>query len=265
MENKTVVIVDDKASYRRTLKNILTMIGGVEIIGEATNGEDYLELIRKITPDITFMDIEMPIMDGIEATKRALAIKKDLVIIGISIFSNDAYIDKMMEAGARGYLLKLSNNFSLFKNIINHPTTDIFFSEQVENREKVNRGEDKSIKTILIVDDFATNTIVIESALVGAGFAVLKALNADDALKYIYNDEYRIDLLVSDYNMPNKNGAELIMEFKKVSKYKNTPAIILSSDENEEKRKLAKTAGATGWMKKPFILSTFIKVIDSCI
>ena len=261
MATKKIILVDDKASYRKTLKNILKMIGDVEIIGEAENGEEYLELLDKMTPDVTFMDIEMPVMDGIEATKRAILKNKDLVIIGVSLYSNDKYVEHLIKAGARGYLLKLSNNFTLFKNIIKHPNAEIFFSEQIET--KIKSGSKTKKRTIMIFDDFETNTMVIESTLVTAGYKVLKALNAEEALKHAYNDSNNIDLVIADFNMPGKNGAELIDEFKKISKYRSTPAIILSSDDSPEKKQLAKKAGATGWMKKPFILKQLLKVVES--
>ena len=68
-------------------------------------------------PDIVFMDIEMPHMDGIRATKKAIQKYPDLVIIGLSLYENKAYIDSLINAGARGYLLKLFDNFELLEEI----------------------------------------------------------------------------------------------------------------------------------------------------
>lgn len=257
MTPKKIIIVDDKISYRNSLRNILTTIGNVEVIGEASNGADFLELLKKMKPDITFMDIEMPIMDGIEATRRAMAIYKDLIIIGISIYANDTYVTNLIEAGARGYLLKMGDNLDLLKNIIEHPKAEIFFSDTL--KEKMYQKSKQ--KTILVVDDFDTNTIVIGSALTQAGYRVLTANSGEAGLKIALNQKETIELIVVDYNMPGMNGAEMTAQIKKIPKYRNTPAIILSSDESPEKRKLAKEAGAAGWMKKPFVLEKFLRIV----
>ena len=210
-------------------------------------------------PDVTFMDIEMPIMDGIEATRQALEIDKELVIIGLSLYANDTYVNNLIEAGARGYLLKMGDNLELLKNIIEHPKAEIFFSEIL--KEKMEHKTKQ--KTILVVDDFETNTIVIESALTTAGYRVLKANSGEDGLKIVINATEIIDLIVVDYNMPGMNGAEMTARVKKMPKYVRTPVIILSSDESPEKRQKAKDAGAAGWMKKPFILDKFLRIVAS--
>jgi CheY-like chemotaxis protein len=259
MAGKKIIIVEDKLSYRTSLRKILDVIGNCEVVGEAVNGAEYLELIRSVKPDITFMDIEMPIMDGIEATRRALQIQKDLVIIGLSLYPNDQYINNLLDAGAKGYMLKMDDNLDLIKTIIANPHAEIFFSNQV--KEKIQKRENQ--KTIMIVDDFETNLIVIESALVNAGYKVLKAKSGEDALKQAMNTKDSIDLIVADYNMPVMNGAELVSRIKKLPKYTKTPVIMLSSDESTEKRALAKEAGAVGWMKKPFVIDKFLKIVGS--
>lgn len=259
MIKRKIIIVDDQASYRNSLKNILGIIGNVQIIGEASNGKDYLKLLDKERPDVTFMDIEMPGMDGIEATKKAIEKDKTLVIIGLSLYANEDYIKQLVEAGARGYLLKLSNNYSLFKSILNYPEADVFFSEKVKG---IMSKSSSRKKTILIVDDFETNTIVVASALRTAGYNVLKAVSAREAIRYII-DEEPIDLVVADFNMPHKNGAQLIAEIKKYKAYQKIPALILSSDNDPRKKQEAKKAGAFGWMRKPFQLAKFINVVNN--
>jgi NarL family two-component system response regulator LiaR len=69
-----IILVDDHALFRDGLKFILTQISGYTVIGEASNGIEFLELLKTTSPDLVLMDIAMPEMDGIEATKRALGL-----------------------------------------------------------------------------------------------------------------------------------------------------------------------------------------------
>lgn len=260
MAKMKIVLVDDQASYRKTINNVLKLVGDVEIIGEASNGIEYLKLLDTCDPDITFMDIEMPGMDGIEATQKALQKRPSLIIIGLSLYENEDYVTRLISAGARGYLLKLSNNYELLREILKYPKAEIFYSERVKQIIEISPG--KAVRTILIVDDFETNTIVVGAALKSAGYNVLKALNAEEGIRHARNENEKIDLIVADFNMPGKNGAEMIAEIKQIGKYNNTPALILSSDNSPEKKQQAKNVGATGWIHKPFQLEKFLKIID---
>jgi DNA-binding NarL/FixJ family response regulator len=132
---KKIILVDDKIVYRNAIKALLLKIGNVEIVAEASNGNEFLEIIKNKEVDITFMDVEMPDMNGIDATTKAIEINKDLVIIGLSMYDNPNYIRDLISAGARGYLLKLSDNIKIFKEIINDPVQKLFFSSEIEKRK----------------------------------------------------------------------------------------------------------------------------------
>lgn len=142
---KKIILVDDKVVFRKSLIETLKTAGDVEIIGEASNGEEFLELLKIKQPEIVFMDIEMPVMNGIEATKKALEKYPDLVIIGLSMYDNESYIEKLIEVGARGYLLKESDNHDLFKLIIEHHEAEFFFSENLSYKPDISRNKIKNI------------------------------------------------------------------------------------------------------------------------
>lgn len=105
-QNIKVVIADDHEIFRDGFKLLLHNIDGIVILGEASNGEELLSLVERVLPDIVITDIKMPVMDGIEATERLIKKFPSLKIIALSMFSDEDVVLKMIEAGAKGYLLK---------------------------------------------------------------------------------------------------------------------------------------------------------------
>ena len=101
-------IVDDHKIFREGLKLLLSTIKDVDVVGEASNGKTFLEMLPKIKTDIVFMDINMKEMDGIEATQRALEMQPELKIIALTSFEDEEYFNRMTDLGVRGYLLKNS-------------------------------------------------------------------------------------------------------------------------------------------------------------
>lgn len=120
------MIVDNEATFRKGLKAILQNMGDVEVVAEASNGEEFLNQIKDTKVDIVFMDIKMPVMDGIEATRRANLLYPGLVIIGFSSCEHEDYVKNMMQAGARAYLSKSGDNYDLLTQLMSNPNTGIF-------------------------------------------------------------------------------------------------------------------------------------------
>ncbi|MEI6122021.1 MAG: response regulator transcription factor [Bacteroidota bacterium] len=121
-----VIIVDNEETFRKGLKTVLLNIGEVDIVAEATNGEEFLKALTQTMADVVFMDIKMPVMDGIEATKRAMKLYPELTIIGFSSYENQDYINSMLDAGATGYLSKSGDNYDLLQSIMNNPKAGYF-------------------------------------------------------------------------------------------------------------------------------------------
>jgi len=105
-EKYKIVIVDDHDILRDGIKFVLTQTLQANIIAEARNGKEFLDLLDNYQPDIVLMDIAMPEMDGIEATKEALKKYPELKIIALTMFGDEEYYFKMVHAGARGFVLK---------------------------------------------------------------------------------------------------------------------------------------------------------------
>lgn len=131
MEKITIAIVDDHELFREGIKLVLNQIENFEVIFETPNGQHYLEFLKNNIPDITLMDIEMPVISGIETTKKALIQKKDLKIIALSMFSDLSNYKQMIHAGVKGFLLKKSNKFELQQAIEMVNKGGNFFSQEI--------------------------------------------------------------------------------------------------------------------------------------
>ena len=101
-----ILIVDDHHLVRVGTCRVLADIEGLEMIGEASTGEEAVEMVKDLKPDVVLMDIQMPGIGGLEATRRCLRIDPELKIIILTVHQGEPYPSKLMRAGAHGYLTK---------------------------------------------------------------------------------------------------------------------------------------------------------------
>lgn len=104
-----IIIADDHEMFRDGFKLMLTRQPDFHLVGEAENGRELVEMTKKFQPDVIITDIKMPVLDGIEATRQILTLYPQTGIIGLSMFDEEELIIDMLEAGAKGYLLKNSS------------------------------------------------------------------------------------------------------------------------------------------------------------
>ena len=103
-----VVIADDHHLVRQGLRHLLVQERDIQVVGEATDGQDAIDMVSQLRPDVVVMDVEMPIVNGIEATKRICDSIADTRLVMLSMYSDSALIRKALEYGAGGYVLKQS-------------------------------------------------------------------------------------------------------------------------------------------------------------
>ncbi len=101
-----LIIADDHPVYRDGLARLLTEIGGFDVVGLAADGQEAIDLAAALAPDIVVMDVRMPNVDGIEATRRITAASPTTGVVVLSMFEEDELVFAAVRAGARGYLLK---------------------------------------------------------------------------------------------------------------------------------------------------------------
>ena len=101
-----VLLVDDQNLIRQGLKALLELEADLEIVGEAENGENAINLIALFSPDVVLMDIRMPIMDGVAATREIKKRFPNVKVLVLTTFDNDEYVTAALQNGAMGYLLK---------------------------------------------------------------------------------------------------------------------------------------------------------------
>jgi DNA-binding NarL/FixJ family response regulator len=101
-----VLIVDDQALIRTGIATLLARKADIEVVGQAGNGQEALEQAAVLSPDVVLMDVMMPVMDGVEATRRLSAQGQRPAVIILSTFRDDEHVFRGIAAGARGYLLK---------------------------------------------------------------------------------------------------------------------------------------------------------------
>jgi len=111
----SVVVADDHEIFRQGFKTMIDRYDELEVVGEAENGKELVQLVASLQPDLAFVDIKMPLMDGIDATREIASLSTGTRVIALSMFSDDVYVIDMLQAGASGYVLKNAHYDELVK------------------------------------------------------------------------------------------------------------------------------------------------------
>ncbi len=113
----SVLLVDDHAMFRAGIKALLEAEGRVEVIGEASSGDEAVDLVRQLKPDVVVMDLSMPDSNGLEATRRIAALGLDTNVLVLTVHAEEEYLVPVVDAGASGYLTKTSADTDLLEAI----------------------------------------------------------------------------------------------------------------------------------------------------
>lgn len=133
-ENLRILLVDDHPLVREGLRALLTSLPGMSIVGEANNGEEAVSMASKLQPEIILMDLHMPELNGIEATRRIVQASPHIGILVLTMLEDDDSVFGAMRAGARGYILKGAGKAEVIRAITVVAHGEAIFSPQIAQR-----------------------------------------------------------------------------------------------------------------------------------
>lgn len=144
MEKITILIADDHTLVRETWSFILNTDERFTVIAESGNGEDAVELAKQFRPDVVIMDINLPGINGIEATQQIRKFSPASKILGVSLHTQPTYARKMIQKGAMGYVTKNSSREEMFKAIMEIQAGRRYICDEIKNilSEQVINGEE---------------------------------------------------------------------------------------------------------------------------
>ena len=131
MDNIKVLLVDDHQIIRDGIRSLLSYAEGIEVVGECSDGLEAISCAVSEKPDVILMDINMPKINGIDATKTIITDNPDSKILVLTVHDELAYISKMLHAGALGYVLKTTNKVELITAIKSVSKGEKYFSPEV--------------------------------------------------------------------------------------------------------------------------------------
>lgn len=131
MKKLRILLADDHVVMRTGLRALLERQPNLEVVGESENGREAIELVSSLRPDVVVMDVGMPVLNGIEATKTIVTQHPTVAVVILSMYVDESYIMRALKAGARGYLLKDSAPADLISAIQAVSQNKSFFSPKV--------------------------------------------------------------------------------------------------------------------------------------
>ncbi len=134
MDKLRILIAEDSAPFRQGLNSLLQSVDDLEVVGEATSGEETIQMADQLQPDVILMDIQMPDVNGIEATRRILFASPHISILMLTMFEDDESIFAALRAGARGYLLKGSLKAEIVRAIKGVASGEAIFGPAIAKR-----------------------------------------------------------------------------------------------------------------------------------
>jgi len=134
MDTLRVLIADDHPLFRKGMRTLLNATAETEVIGEATNGQEIIELAATLQPDVILMDLQMPGMNGMEATRQILQQSPHICILVVTLFEDDASVFNALRAGARGYILKDAKEEEMLRAIKAVGSGEAIFSPAIATR-----------------------------------------------------------------------------------------------------------------------------------
>lgn len=238
-EKTTILIVDDDTSMSRSMALVLKL-KGYEVT-TVSSGAEGIETVKAHAFDMIFMDIKMPLMNGVEAFEKIREIRPDAVVMMMTAYALEELIQKALEKGAYGVIHKPLDIETMLVTI-----------EEVKKRDEG--------MLILVVDDEPGITTSLKNILVKKGHRVATASSGEEAIELAKVKEY--DILFIDMKLPAINGLQTYIEIRKI--HPETIAVIITGY-RQEMADLVDTAlqkNAYAVLYKPFDMEALITIVN---
>lgn len=134
MDSIRILVADDHRFYREGIRSVLSGVEGIEVIGEAATGTETIEQTEQLQPDVVLMDLKMPGLNGIEATRRILHTSPHVGVLVVTMYDDDDSVFAAMRAGARGYVLKDADRDDMVRAIRGVSRGEAIFSPAIAQR-----------------------------------------------------------------------------------------------------------------------------------
>jgi len=242
-----VLVVDDHEVVRRGVRSLLE--SHCEVCGEAVDGFDAIEKTRLLKPDVVVMDISMPKLNGLEATRTIRSVLPACEVLILSQHESSQMVQQALQAGARGYVVKSSVARDLLAALGAVERHETFFDHTISGMGELQLVEEKSSLQeapiadstnshqavcettdekvhILMVDDEPGKLLTYETILSELGENLIKAHSASEALEHLLKTEIAVVLM--DVNMPELDGFELAKMIRDHPRYQNTAILFIS-------------------------------------
>jgi len=131
MEQINAIIVDDHKIFRESLTYVLESQANINVIAQANNGLELLSILKHTKPGIVLLDIEMPVMDGVEATREAIKLYPDLKILVLSMHKDEEFYSSMIDLGVKGFIQKESDTQEVIKAVDEIIKGSLYFSQEL--------------------------------------------------------------------------------------------------------------------------------------
>jgi DNA-binding NarL/FixJ family response regulator len=131
MQQIKIAIVDDHDLFREGIRLVLGQIENFEVMFDTSSGVLFLEFLQNSFPDVVLMDINMPVINGVETTRKAIELNPDLKVIALTMFSDTTHYTQMINAGIKGFILKKSNKYELQQAINAVYSGGNYFSQEI--------------------------------------------------------------------------------------------------------------------------------------
>lgn len=134
MDPVRLMVVDDHTLFRDGLRALFGSIDDIDVVGEASNGEEAVDKVGRLQPDVVLMDIQIPEINGIEATRRIVSAHPEIGVIVVTMLEDDDSVFAAMRAGARGYILKGADQDEMLRAIRSVASGEALFGAEVADR-----------------------------------------------------------------------------------------------------------------------------------